>query len=227
MRRVSLALWAAVLLSAGCAHLGTMRFDPQAVLADVPADTQQAVLVIPARSPVFAARVSLWERTDSGWARVKGPLPAVTGRNGIALPDAKREGDGRAPSGIFALKRAFGYPDSVKTGLEYRQVNSEDVWIDDPASELYNRWVSGSLRSGSFERLRRDDDLYKYAVIIEYNTQPVVRGAGSAIFLHVWKDKRSATAGCVALSESDVKDILGWLDAAGKPVIVIAPHDKS
>ncbi len=217
MRRILRLIMIAVLV-AGCAHFGGYP-DLKPALSDLPEANQQALVVYPAGK--FQARVMLWERTDGEWRPVKGPWPAVAGRNGIAPPDAKREGDGRAPSGIFALKRSFGYADSVDTGLEYRTVTANDYWVDDPASDQYNRWVTGRPAARSYETLRRDDDLYKYTIVVEYNTGPVVRGAGSAIFLHVWRDKDTPTAGCVALAESHVKEIMSRLDASRSPVILI------
>jgi len=61
--------------------------------------------------------------------------------------------------------------------------------------------------------------------VIEYNMHPIVKGKGSAIFLHVWK-QRGATAGCVAMSEEMVLRILGWLDPAKKPLIIMGTESE-
>jgi L,D-peptidoglycan transpeptidase YkuD (ErfK/YbiS/YcfS/YnhG family) len=81
-------------------------------------------------------------------------------------------------------------------------------------------------KTNSFERLKRDDDLYKYTIVIEYNTRPIVAGDGSAIFVHVWRSAESPTAGCVALSERNVKRLLKWLDVSKQPVIVLENDEK-
>src|SRR5256885_1850081 len=73
----------------------------------------------------------------------------------------------------------------------------------------------------SFEKMRRDDDLYKVGAVIRYNTDPVVPVRGSAIFLHAWGGRDAPTAGCVALAETDVRAILGWLDRRQNPVILL------
>jgi L,D-peptidoglycan transpeptidase YkuD (ErfK/YbiS/YcfS/YnhG family) len=71
--------------------------------------------------------------------------------------------------------------------------------------------------------MKRDDDLYKYGIAIQYNTDPVLKGYGSAIFFHIWASTKSTTAGCVAVSEEDILNILAWLNPAANPVILINP----
>ena len=69
--------------------------------------------------------------------------------------------------------------------------------------------------------MKRSDQLYKYGLVIGYNRHPVVAGLGSAIFLHVWPGEGFSTSGCVALAESDMIAILGWLDPENKPLILM------
>lgn len=189
-------------------------------LADLPNDVRQAVMVEAVDGSV-TARVSGWEREGAGWRLVSGPVPAVIGRNGLAPRGEKREGDGRTPSGTFALRRAFGYGDGVRTGLDYRVVSEKDFWVDAPASPFYNQWVTGDVPEVSHEVLRRQDELYEYALVIEYNTDPVVAGMGSAIFMHLWRGADQPTAGCVAMARGDLLALLRWLDAGRNPVINI------
>ncbi|OGW96771.1 MAG: hypothetical protein A2Y04_06280 [Omnitrophica WOR_2 bacterium GWC2_45_7] len=153
------------------------------------------------------------------------PIKAVIGRNGLAPLNEKQEGDGRTPSGIFRLERAFGYPVKVRTKLVYAPVDEDDFWVDDPAAATYNRWVKGLPKAGSFERLRREDFLYRYAIVVEYNTNPIVAGKGSAIFVHVWRTPESSTAGCVAMSAGNVRRLLRWLDPEQNPVIILGDQE--
>lgn len=182
-------------------------------------EIRQAVVVEAAGK--VTARVSGWERKDAGWKQVIKPVAAVIGKNGLAPSGEKREGDGRTPTGTFELRRAFGYDRGVQTGLEYRAVTENDFWIDAPASSFYNQWVTGDVPGVSHEILRRQDGLYKYAVVIEYNTDPVVSGMGSAIFMHIWRGAGQPTAGCVATAESDLLNLLHWLDSRRNPVIIL------
>lgn len=162
------------------------------------------------------------EKKYDHWEWVSGPIEASIGRNGFALPGEKREGDGKTPSGIFSLKRTFGYDKAVKTKMPYRQASEEDLWVDDPNAPDYNQWVKqGETGAASYEKMKREDGQYKYGIVIEYNTDPVIKGHGSAIFFHIWKGKDFPTAGCVAVSEEDIIKIFEWLDPNAFPLIIM------
>jgi len=185
----------------------------------------QALLVVSERF-LFWTSPALYacEKREGRWRQVFEPMKAAVGRNGFAPPGEKREGDGRTPSGIFGLGPAFGYAPQASTRMPYRQATSDDLWVDDPKAPDYNRWVKqNETQAASFEKMKRDDDQYKFGVVIEYNTDPVIPGYGSAIFLHIWKAPGAATAGCIAVSEEDIVKILGWLDPAARPVIILNP----
>ncbi|WP_224981560.1 M15 family metallopeptidase [Geomonas agri] len=161
-------------------------------------------------------------RSLLGWELALPAVPVNLGRNGVAPPFEKREGDGRTPAGIFGLRTAFGYPPGLPGAFPYRQVDRQDLWVDDSQSPDYNRWVRrGESRASSFEDLLRPDPLYKYALVLEYNTEPVVRDLGSAIFIHVERGHDSATAGCVSLPEQDLVQLIDWLDPEQRPQVVI------
>jgi D-alanyl-D-alanine dipeptidase len=160
------------------------------------------------------------EKNSGAWRLVFPPFVGSIGKRGFAAIGKKTEGDGKSPSGIFPLGTVFGYYPSVKTRMPYRQATENDFWVDDPNSEDYNKWIRGKPKARSWERMRRDDGLYQYGVVIEYNMHPVVRGNGSAIFLHIWKDGES-TSGCVAMPEGMVLKILAWLDPVKKPLIIM------
>jgi L,D-peptidoglycan transpeptidase YkuD (ErfK/YbiS/YcfS/YnhG family) len=190
-------------------------------LARLGPQVRQALVVEAAQPGSSQGRLAAWEYGPAGWRRVLGDLAVVIGRNGFALPGAKREGDGKTPQGIYALGLTFGYADTTVGAMPYRQATAEDYWVDDPLSPQYNRWVHGRPPAASYEQLRRGDSLYKYGIVIEYNTAPVVTGLGSAIFVHVWDGPGVGTAGCVAMAESDLLAVLAWLDPTGNPVIAL------
>ena len=183
----------------------------------------QMLIVIDNNSLFFNQRkVYAFEKKSGEWKVAFEPFDAVIGKNGFAPAGKKREGDGKTPSGAFLLQMTFGYEKAIKTKMPYRQVLVDDIWIDDPKADDYNRWVKKTAtRTASYERMRRDDDLYKYGIVIEYNTNPVVKGHGSAIFFHVWRGKGIPTKGCVAVSEQDIVKILAWLDPIALPVIIM------
>jgi L,D-peptidoglycan transpeptidase YkuD (ErfK/YbiS/YcfS/YnhG family) len=185
----------------------------------------QLLLVID-HSNIFYTKIFVYalEKRDGIWQMIFEPINAVIGRNGFAPTGDKREGDGRTPSGIFTLRQSFGYAQSIITKMPYRQASDDDLWIDDPNSADYNRWVKKDKpkpNAASFEKMKRDDDLYKYGIIIEYNTDPVIKGNGSAIFFHVWGGDDVSTQGCVAVSEENILKILAWLDPKALPIIIM------
>ena len=197
------------------------------LLADknVASDISQVLLVMDDRFLFFNSRkVYALEKSDVTWRQAMAPMDAAIGRNGFAKVGEKREGDGRTPSGLYRLGTAFGYAESAVTKMPYRQALADDLWIDDPNAPDYNRWVKqGQTGALSYEKMKRDDDLYKYGIAIQYNTDPVLKGYGSAIFFHIWASTKSTTAGCVAVSEEDILNILAWLNPAANPVILINP----
>ena len=58
------------------------------------------------------------------------------------------------------------------------------------------------------DRLRRDDGLYDLIIEIDHNTRPRVAGRGSAVFIHVARDGFAPTAGCIALRQNALLQLL-------------------
>ena len=76
----------------------------------------------------------------------------------------------------------------------------------------------------SSEQMRRDDVLYQWGVVVEHNPA-AIPGAGSCIFLHIWRNSAAPTAGCTAMAESDLVRLLRWLDPAQHPILVQMPGE--
>jgi zinc D-Ala-D-Ala dipeptidase len=182
--------------------------------------SQQIILVTGEKGSSFVANIEVFEKDGGVWKAALGPFKVSAGRNGFSGIDRKREGDGKTPSGIFALGRAFGYAPEVKTKMPYRQAAENDFWVDDVKSAQYNMWVHGKPEASSYEKMKREDNIYKYGIVVEYNTAPIISGLGSAIFIHVWRGEGVPTEGCVAMPEENVLKLLGWLDPSKKPLIV-------
>jgi L,D-peptidoglycan transpeptidase YkuD (ErfK/YbiS/YcfS/YnhG family) len=186
--------------------------------------SSQVLLAVCNRSWFFNDTTIIYalEKQDGKWNLKLEPIPAVIGKNGFAKLGEKREGDGRTPSGIFPLEMAFGYEATIKTLMPYRQSQLDDLWVDDVNAADYNQWVKKeNTLAKSYEKMKRDDNLYKYGIVIEYNTAPVIKGNGSAIFFHVWGGEDITTEGCIAVSENDIIKILEWLNPAAKPIIIM------
>lgn len=220
-----------ILLSlSACTFVPTItRPIPEEHLASLERQTSESaqVLLVTNDNPLsVTAEVYVFEKIGAKWIPAFDPVNAVIGKKGFAPPDEKREGDGRTPSGIFPLQITFGYDETIRTKMPYRQALSDDLWIDDVNADDYNKWVKKKeTHASSYEIMRRNDNLYKYGIVIEYNTNPVIRGYGSAIFLHVWRGRDGATGGCVAVSEENILRIIEWLDPAAKPLIIMGTQD--
>ena len=106
--------------------------------------------------------------------------------------------------------------------MPYIQTTSEDKWIDDPNSADYNRHIRGETTAKTHENLKISSDEYKYCMVINYNMSPVVKGMGSAIFLHLSEgEKPNPSAGCVVVTQSKMERLLKWLNPESKPSILM------
>ncbi len=237
-QRLRLALFAvAAAMTTACAGLGNDR------VPDGPAQAQQLVLVTTADWDANQGRMQRFERAGGQWHAV-GDAGAVTiGRAGSAwglglhAPQtdgpSKREGDGRAPAGMFRIGTAFGYAEDVATALPYAAMSASDYCIDVSQSPLYNRivdadQVGAAAIEGSTEPMRRDlhangDQRYRQGFVIEHNASRVP-GAGSCIFAHLWKAPGETTAGCTAMDDARMSQLLAWLKPQAQPVFVLLPR---
>ena len=122
----------------------------------------------------------------------------------------KREGDGTTPIGRFAFRHLLYRPDRLRppvTGLHASPIAPNDGWCDEPSDSLYNRAVRLPYRA-RHEKLWRDDEVYDLIVVLGHNDDPVVPGAGSAVFLHVARPDFSPTSGCIVLGKDDLLALL-------------------
>ena len=122
----------------------------------------------------------------------------------------KREGDGGTPVGRFPLRYLYYRPDRLAlpdTVLPSMALAPTDGWCDQPDDPRYNQQVATDY-PGRHEALWRDDHLYDLIVVLGQNDRPPRPGLGSAIFLHVARPDYGSTAGCVAVSTSDLLAIL-------------------
>lgn len=180
--------------------------------------SRQAMVVIWEKE--YYAHLYLNESLNGCW-KVVSQMGANIGRDGMGKT---KEGDRKSPVGIFSLATAFGNaPPPAGINYPYRILTEYDYWVDDNRSQLYNQWVrfkGGYWKDwNSAECLGKETIAYKYAVIINYNTERQPE-KGSAIFLHVRTGENIPTQGCTAVSETDMIKILQWLDFAKKPVLI-------
>ena len=190
-----------------------------------------------------AGRLQRYARTGAGWQRVGAPVDVAVGRNGLgwgrglhtpadarADGPSKREGDGRAPAGIFRLSSAFGYApsrDARWVRLPYHASDESIECVDDTASRFYNQRVDRDTLPpdwSSHEEMRRPDALYRWGVWVDHNTGPAAPGRGSCIFMHIRSRPGAPTVGCTAFAEEDIRRIVAWLNPRSRPVLVQLPE---
>jgi L,D-peptidoglycan transpeptidase YkuD (ErfK/YbiS/YcfS/YnhG family) len=176
------------------------------------------------------------------WMAVGEPIRIVVGKTGLGWgsgvlptdefrhPDdpVKKEGDGRAPAGVFQLETAFGYAPKEQPGwkMPYVLLTSSVECVDDTASKFYNRVVDRATVSpdwNSSEHMRRSDDLYRWGIVVAHNSNPAKPGGGSCIFLHIWRGPGQGTVGCTAMPQDQLESVLTWLDPKRNPLLVQMP----
>jgi L,D-peptidoglycan transpeptidase YkuD (ErfK/YbiS/YcfS/YnhG family) len=144
-----------------------------------------------------------------GFVRLGGlAFPCALGRSGRSA--RKREGDGATPVGSWRLLAVLYRSDRGRrplTPLPVRQIAPEDGWCDAPADPNYNRAVRHPY-PGSAERLWRDDSIYDIVVVLGHSVRPRVRGAGSAVFMHLARPGYGPTEGCIALKREHLLQLL-------------------
>jgi L,D-peptidoglycan transpeptidase YkuD (ErfK/YbiS/YcfS/YnhG family) len=180
--------------------------------------SSQLVTVMAASYGATQAELTAYQWAGGQWRRVFGPWIAWIGRTGMAPPGAKREGDGRTPSGTFGFGFFFGVDPDPGVHFPYRRVYASDVWDDDPSSPRYNEWVDDQYADPGVDPEPMDVSAYDYGAVIGYNTARTP-GLGSAIFLHI--NIGTPTAGCVTLPVGELLEILRWLNPAASPRIAM------
>ena len=238
IRRTAALLFPLIL--AACAH--TPASKPEAAHW---ANARQLVLVTTADWDAPTGILRYFERAGDGWKQVGDGFDVTVGRTGTAWGiglhaarsdgPVKREGDGKAPAGVFAIGTAFGYASSANTKLPYQGMTANDWCIDVPESPLYNRIVDRSLAKApgldkSTEPMRLDihgkdgDQRYAQGFVIQHNVDGRTPSGGSCIFAHLWGQPGQPTAGCTAMAPETMQPLLAWLDRSRQPVFVLLPR---
>ena len=162
-----------------------------------------------------------FEKIDGQWQPTFDTIVVNFGKNGFASLDKKLEGDGKSPTGVFEIGKAFGYSDNISHHVDFITLHENHYWDSDSNSPTYNQLLSEKPTTPFIEIMRRKDHLYKYGIIIEYNTKEVISEKGSAIFLHIQRKKGAYTAGCISMNEKDIIHLIKWLKPNQQPMIAM------
>ncbi len=180
-----------------------------------------------------------FEKKSDEWINVGKPIDINVGKNGLAwgkggeLSDNvkrgifKKEGDGKAPAGIFTIGAAFGNATEKEMKaqgikLPFLDVADNFYCVDDPESEHYNSIVStDDVKKDwkSAEEMLRKDDLYDFGIFVNHNT-PAKQGDGSCIIIHIWRAKGKPTHGCTAMHKDNILTLLKWIDPSQHPLLI-------
>jgi L,D-peptidoglycan transpeptidase YkuD (ErfK/YbiS/YcfS/YnhG family) len=218
---------------------------------DAFAHSTQMIVVTTSDWNVVEGQLQLYERwtPHQAWRVVGKPISIVVGKNGMgwgigaiatdnpgvrrASDPVKKEGDGRAPAGVFALGTAFGDASQPlpESKMPYLSLTPSIECVDDAGSKYYNRIVDRSTVTpdwNSSEHMRSVGEAYRWGIVVGHNgiithTNPPVPGGGSCVFLHIWGGSSQGTAGCTAMPLSELGTLLTWLDPTRKPLLVQVP----
>ena len=174
------------------------------------------------------------KRADGAWHEVGLAAPAQIGKAGLgwghtfrhlarAGEPVKQEGDKRAPAGIFAMGRPFGFGSSSLAN--YMQLKAgQHVCVDDVRSPHYSRVVDAQTAgAGTSGERMWDIDIYRKCILVDYPTSRDAK-AGSCITVHMGRRADPPTVGCVAVSEPTVYRLQAWANnPRDNAVIAIVP----
>jgi L,D-peptidoglycan transpeptidase YkuD (ErfK/YbiS/YcfS/YnhG family) len=191
-------------------------------LASTGGAAQLVTVVVPAAGATRAT-LQTWTKSGGCWSAAAGPWTAWVGQRGVNAD--KHEGDRTTPAGAFGIGRVmYGVGPDPGVAYAYRRIVCGDWWVEDARSPYYNRFHH--VRCGTKPPFRitsgdmsRSPTAYRHFAFIRYNTDPVVPGRGSGIFLHVSTGR--PTLGCVSLPPAQLVGVLRWLRPEAKPLIVI------
>ena len=121
-----------------------------------------------------------------------------------------KEGDNITPKGIFKIIKIYYRPDKINkiiSSIKKIKIKKNMGWCDDPSSSYYNKQVKLPSKY-NHERLYRKDNLYDLILVLNYNTNPVKKNRGSAIFFHIAKKSYKKTKGCIGLQKIDLINLI-------------------
>jgi L,D-peptidoglycan transpeptidase YkuD (ErfK/YbiS/YcfS/YnhG family) len=121
-----------------------------------------------------------------------------------------KEGDNITPKGTYKILSIYYRKDRVKkfkSSIKKIIIKKKMGWCDDIKSKSYNKQIRLPSKL-SHEILYRKDNIYDIVCVINYNTNPILKNKGSAIFLHIAKKNYQKTKGCVALKKNHLIKLL-------------------
>jgi L,D-peptidoglycan transpeptidase YkuD (ErfK/YbiS/YcfS/YnhG family) len=194
-------------------------------LDTLPASTRQLIVVYSNGYGTSVASLETFDNLNGAWRSKFGVMSARIGSKGFS--DNHVEGVPTTPTGVYSIgSTMYGVRANPGVKHSYHQLVANDYWDENPSSATYNSFVHGTDPGGFSEALWQTVPQYNYFAVINYNipVKEATPARGSGIFLHV--SGSGATAGCVSLTQTNLLDVLEWLDPAASPRIVMAPSQN-
>ncbi|CAA6827144.1 MAG: Gll0911 protein [uncultured Sulfurovum sp.] len=213
---------------------------PQSNNISIPKDASQLLMVTTANWSSKEGILQRYEKKNNHWEKVGENINIILGRNGLGWGkglhhtpnDAKyikKEGDGKAPAGLFSLGNGFGYSQTnFEMNFPYATYKRTDHCVDDSKSVWYNQIIDSKIIKKdykSFEYMKLSNNLYKYGITVNHNPNQIAQ-AGSCIFIHIKNKSGKGTAGCTAMREDQIITVLKWLKEEEKPLLLQLPQEE-
>ncbi len=227
--------WIGVFLSLLLTCLSSSAFE-------LPSNCQQAIVGIAPDWNSSHVTLRVYEKRQGKWQPVSSEWKGRLGKSGLAwgiglspVPRdgrRKKEGDWRAPAGVFDLGEVWGYAakERVHPRQKYHQITTRDLWVEDSKSPSYNRHLQlkrePRTKWEKDQQMRQNDHPHSLKLFIAHNAgRQTTPGAGSAIFFHIWRrEGKSPTAGCTTMPEPKLKELVRLIDPSKRPVYILLPQ---
>ena len=208
--------------------------------ADVQLPAKQLMVVLTDNWDTLQGKIYCFNKINDQWV-LQFSNDVVVGAKGLGIGDGllpvpiadapvKKEGDNKAPAGIFTIGTAFGYADAKDaTWIKNHYIKASEtlICVDDMYSLYYNTLLKKDTVHSAYkshEEMHLKKDYYKWGLFINHNAPKTVAGDGSCIFMHIWENSHQGTAGCTAMTEANLLRVLHWINALDNPLLVQLPR---
>lgn len=190
--------------------------------------SQQLIVVLSPDMNTTSGIMTRYEKSTDVYTSIGTAIPVILGRNGLGwdsgVEPLKREGDGKSPAGVFDIASTFGEDLTPNSRMPYWFADDKLICIDDVNDTKYNTMsrLDPTNPPKSFELMHRNDGVYHNGAVIDYNREGV-SGRGSCIFFHLNHPDKRPTAGCTAMEEQPLLELIHWFDPQKKPKLLQIP----
>lgn len=203
-------------------------------------NSQQVVLVQANNWNATKGTLRAFAKVKGSWVEIQKRVPVDLGYGGLVQGNKRKQGTGKTPTGTYAITSGFGRKADPGTKLDYIKIDRNDAWTYNPrVPSTYNIFQTANRSWKSYgnyvESLYSYGKQYNYVAIMDFNLPrgKITKGAqgiyrtdkpantqrGGGIFLHV--SNGDETAGCIAVSEGVMRDLMTWFNPKKNPVIVV------